>query len=288
LLIGIIMNRITWEIRQILNELEKRNIKYKLLNNSNIFYKLTKDKDLEDDFDIILERSLSYFRGLFSCAILESKGYKVINNFNCLNLSGNKLLTTLELIKRDIPTPNTCISFKQEAALKIIEEIIKYPAILKPVIGSWGRLIARLDDYNSAMANLECREEMGNTLQKIFYIQKYINKSDPNYPTDIRIIVIGDKCAAAMGRYHPKTDFRSNIAIGGTAKTLEMTKDLQTLSIKASKAINGEFVGVDLMEDNGELNVIEVNGTPQFQGITNATNINIASELVDYIISKYG
>jgi len=288
-LIGIILNRITWEIKQLIIELEKQNLNYKLLNNQKLYYSLSKDKDLGENFDLLLERSLSYLRGLYSGAILETKGYNVINNFKCLHISGNKLLTTLKLIEHNIPTPFTCVAFKSESAIRAIEEEVKYPAIIKPIIGSWGRLVAKMDDYNSAISNLECREIMGNILQKIYYIQKYIPrlKSAENMPTDIRAFVIGDKCIAAMGRYHPEKDFRSNIAIGGKAKPIEITPELENLSIKASKAVNGEITGVDLMYDEGKLSVIEVNGTPQFKGVTTATKINIAEEIVDYIITNY-
>ena len=286
--IGIIFNRITWEIKQLISEMEKNQVNYKLLNNQKIYFKLSKKKDLDDNFDVILERSLSYLRGLYSCAILESKGYNVINNFECLNLSGNKLLTNLKLMEQNIPTPETCIAFKKESVLDAIEEKIKYPAVLKPIIGSWGRLIARLDDYNSAIANLEAREIMGNIFQKIYYIQKYIpTVHNLKSPTDLRIFVVGDKCVAAMGRYHPDKDFRSNIAVGGSAKPIEITDEIRKLSLKASEAIKGEIVGVDIMDDQGTLKVIEVNGTPQFKGVATATNINIASEIIDYLVDKY-
>ncbi len=287
--IGILFNRVTWEIKQIIKELEERNIEYKLINNQNIFFRLNKLKDLEYNCDIFLERSLSFLRGLYTTAILEAKGYKVINNFECLNITGNKLLTTLELIKEGIPTPNTCIAYTNDSSIKAIEEEIDYPAILKPIIGSWGRLIAKLDDYNCASANLEVRETLGNILQKIFYIQKYVSNenSDKDIPTDLRIFVIGNNCVAAMGRYHTKQDFRSNIAIGGVAKPIEISSEIEELSLKASKVSKGEIVGVDLMEDNGKLSVIEVNGTPQFKAVATTTNINIASEIVEYITKNY-
>jgi len=287
LLIGILLNRVTWEVKQIIEELEKQNIKYQLLNNQKIYFKLNKEKDLLDNFSIILERSLSFFRGLYSSAILETKGYKVINNHECMNLTGNKLLTSLKLIENDIPTPLTCIAYKDEPAIDAIKKVIQYPAIIKPLVGSWGRLIAKLNDYNSAMSSLEAREAMGNVLQKIFYLQKNLAPSNLEAPTDLRVFVVGDKCVAAMGRYNPDKDFRSNIAIGGTAKPIEITNEMEELSLKASKVVKGEIVGVDLMEDNEKLSVIEVNGTPQFKGICDATKINIAGEIVDYIIENY-
>jgi len=287
LLVGILINRITWEVKQLIAEFEKNQIKYELLNNQKVYYKLSKEKDLKSNFDLILERSLSYLRGLYSCAILETKGYKVINNFECLTTSGNKLLTTLKLIEKKIPTPETCIAFKDQSAINAIEGKIGYPAIIKPIIGSWGRLIAKLEDYNSATANLECREIMGNIYQKIYYLQEYVPNPNSKNPTDIRVFVIGDKCVAAMGRFSPEKDFRSNIAVGGTAEPIELSPELEKLSIQSSKAINGEIVGVDLMIKNGNLNVIEINGTPQFKGIASATKINIASEIIEYIVNKY-
>jgi [lysine-biosynthesis-protein LysW]--L-2-aminoadipate ligase len=204
-----------------------------------------------------------------------------------MNLTGNKLLTSLKLIENDIPTPLTCIAYKDEPAIEAIEQVVQYPTIIKPLIGSWGRLIAKLDDHNSAMSILEAREAMGNVLQKIFYLQKNIIRSNLETPTDLRVFVVGDKCVAAMGRYNPEKDFRSNIAIGGTAKPVEISEEIEKLSLQASKAVKGEIVGVDLMEDNGKLSVIEVNGTPQFKGVGTVTNINIAAEIVDYLIENY-
>ena len=144
-----------------------------------------------------------------------------------------------------------------------------------------------MEDYNIATANLECREIMGNIYQKIYYLQEYIPNPNSKNPTDIRVFVIGDKCVAAMARFSPEKDFRSNIAVGGTAEPIELSPELEKLSIQSSKAINGEIVGVDLMIKKGNLNVIEINGTPQFKGIASATKINIASEIVEYIMNKY-
>lgn len=261
------------------------------INNQEIYYKLSKEKDLDfgHNCDIILERSLSFLRGLYTGAILEQKGYRVINNYECLHLSGNKLLTTLKLIENEIPTPLTCVSFKEKPSIEAIEKNINYPAVIKPIIGSWGRLIAKVDDYNSAISNLECRETMGNIIQKIYYLQEYIppSKTESEAPTDYRVFVVGDRCVAAMGRFHPKNNFRSGIASGGTAKQIDLTPEIEQLSLKAAKAVNGEIVGIDLMGVEGDYKVIEVNGTPQFRGISNATNINIAKQIIEYLESKY-
>ncbi|MBD3212329.1 MAG: RimK family alpha-L-glutamate ligase [Candidatus Lokiarchaeota archaeon] len=285
--VGIFHNRVTWEIKRLIEELEKSNIAFEIINNQNVYFKLSKEKDLDFQFDLILERSLSYFRGLYSCAILETKGYKVINNFECLNITGNKLLTSLKLIENNILTPNTYFAFKEEPSMEAIDEQLHYPAIIKPIIGSWGRLIAKLEDQNSARSNLECRESMGNILQKQYYLQEYLSSTDPKSPTDIRVFVVGDECVAAMGRYNPEEDFRSNIALGGTAKKEEITDEIRKISLNASKAVNGEIVGVDLMVKEGKFYVIEVNGTPQFRAVSKASKINVANKIVDYVIRNY-
>jgi [lysine-biosynthesis-protein LysW]--L-2-aminoadipate ligase len=285
--VGIFHNRVTWEIKRLIEELEKSNIAFEIINNQNVYFKLSKEKDLDFQFDLILERSLSYFRGLYSCAILETKGYKVINNFECLNITGNKLLTSLKLIENNILTPNTYFAFKEGPSMEAIDEQLHYPALIKPIIGSWGRLIAKLEDKNSARSNLECRESMGNILQKQYYLQEYLSSTDPKSPTDIRVFVVGDECIAAMGRYNPEEDFRSNIALGGTAKKEEITDEIRKISLNASKAVNGEIVGVDLMVKDGKFYVIEVNGTPQFRAVSKASKINVANKIVDYVIRNY-
>lgn len=286
MLIGILLNRVTWEIKQIVKELEKKNLNYELLNNQKLFFKLTNQKDLNKPYDLFLERSLSYMRGLYATAILESKGYEVINNYDCLNLTGNKLLTSLKLVEKGIPTPETCVAFKDEATIQVIDRFMEYPVVIKPIIGSWGRLIARLDDYNSAVSNIECRETMGNVLQKIYYLQKFISQKDDSKPTDIRVLMIGDEPVAAMGRFHPEKDFRSNIAIGGTAELYPMDDELKNICIKARQAVKGEIVGIDLMIEDGNLVVIEVNGTPQFRGVSQASKINVAQKIVEHIQNR--
>ncbi|MFX1453450.1 MAG: RimK family alpha-L-glutamate ligase, partial [Promethearchaeota archaeon] len=124
----------------------------------------------------------------------------------------------------------------------------------------------------------------------IFYIQKFISPDkgkNQKSPTDVRVFVVGDKCIAAMGRFHLEKEFRSNIAIGGKAEPIEITAELEKLSLKASEAVKGEITGVDLMNDQGKFKVIEVNGTPQFKGISTATKFNIASEIINYLLNKY-
>ncbi|MHA1372514.1 MAG: RimK family alpha-L-glutamate ligase, partial [Promethearchaeota archaeon] len=190
------------------------------------------------------------------------------------------------------PTPRTAIAFTKETALEAIHDI-GYPVILKPIIGSWGRLVALLDNDHAAIAILEDREVLGNFYQKIFYIQEYIYKPSRTIhqfttgnlvPRDIRAFIIGDTLVGAMQRYEVLNDWRSNVTLGGRAEAIKITPELEEISLKAAKAVNGEIVGVDLMDSDRGLLVVEVNGTPQFQGLMKSTGINIPRRIIDYVI----
>jgi len=291
--IGIILNRVNFEEKQIIKSIENKGHKVVQINNQDLILSLKKEKtdiiDKYGELDIIIQRSLSFTRGLYSTAILEMKGYKVINNFNCLRICGDKLLTSLKLEENGIETPYTIVTFTKEASIESIENKIKYPAIIKPIIGSWGRLIAKLDNYNSAEAIIEDREVLGDVYHKIYYLQKYIGPDDrdKNEPTDIRVIQLGDDAIASMGRTSIGNEFRSNIAIGGKASKYNIDLELKNLCKKIQKVIGGDFIGIDLMKTKKGYVCIEVNGTPQFKGISEVNNFNIAEKFVDFILEKY-
>jgi len=291
--IGIVINRVNFEEKQIIHAFESRGHKIIQLNNQRLYLALKKTKDdiqnKYGDLDIILQRSLSYTRGLYSTAILEMKGFKVINSFETLKISGDKLLTSLKLESAGIKTPYTIVAFTRKSALESIENGVKYPVIIKPIIGSWGRLIGKLDNYNAASAVLEDREILGNLFHKIYYLQEFID-SDEKYkgePTDIRVIQLGDDSIAAMGRNATFGEFRSNIALGGKATIYNIDDELRKLCKKIRETIGGDFLGIDLMNTKNGYICIEVNGTPQFQGISKVSGINIAESFVEYILDKY-
>ncbi|MHA1819106.1 MAG: ATP-grasp domain-containing protein [Promethearchaeota archaeon] len=287
--IGIILNRVNFEEKRIIKELESRGHEIKTINNQKLSLKISPDNSefcgKYGSFDLILQRSMSLFRGLYTSAILESKGLEVINNYESIRISGDKLLTSIKLSEAGIRTPASMVAFTKDSALESMNEINDYPLIIKPIIGSWGRLIAKLENENMARAVLEDREIMGHILQKIYYFQEYIrpqrkNKEDP---TDIRVIYLNGECIAAMGRISKEEEFRSNIALGGRGIKLEIDEEMEKICKKVGEVIGGKFLGIDLMKDEKGYVCIEVNGTPQFRGITNATGIDVAKALVDFI-----
>lgn len=227
---------------------------------------------------VVLQRSVSYFRNVHSTAALESAGHRVVNSFACAWVCGNKLFGTLALIRHEVPTPETVLAMAGDSALRSVEKL-GYPAVIKPVVGSWGRLSALMKDRDAAKAIIEDREHMF-PLYQIYYLQEFVKRP----PRDIRAFVIGGRTIAAIYRYSD-TDWRTNTSRGGKAERCDVTPEIDELSIRAAGAVGGEFVGVDLMEGESGLVVHEVNNTTEFKNTVPATGVDIPGMVVDYLIS---
>ncbi|MCE9653618.1 MAG: lysine biosynthesis protein LysX [Nitrosarchaeum sp.] len=236
----------------------------------------------KDDFDfgdVVLERCVSYFRGLHFTSCLEFMDVPVLNKFQVANLCGNKMFMTLILKKYNVPTPKTYFSFSSESASENIEKV-GYPLVIKPVIGSWGRGVMQLKDKDTADALFEIRDITDSPHDRIFYLQEVINRP----PRDIRVITIGDEPIAAMYR-KSSGGFKTNIALGADPELCEITKEIEEISTKASKAMGGGILGIDIMEDQKRgLVVHEVNNTVEFKGLSKVSRRNIPKEMVEYAL----
>ncbi len=238
------------------------------------------DKPLPDYYgNITLQRCTSYYRGLHSTAFLEYKKQSVLNDLKTIINAGNKMLTSLALISNGVPSPLTSVSTSYETAMKQFSEKFQGRAVLKPVIGSWGRMIALMNNPESAMALLEDREYM-YPLYSIFYLQEYVKRP----PRDIRIFVIGDRVVCGMYRYQPEGDWRTNAAIGGRAEKCEITTELEKISLKAARSVGNGILGVDIMESERGYLVHEVNSTSEFKTIASTTQIDIPGDILDYLL----
>jgi [lysine-biosynthesis-protein LysW]--L-2-aminoadipate ligase len=254
---------------------EKRGIRANLVDSKDLSITLnTSELPLADR--VVLQRCVSYFRNIHSTAALEALGHRVVNPFACAWVCGNKLFGSLELVKHHIPTPRTAIAMAEDSALRSIERI-GYPAVVKPVVGSWGRLSALMRDPEAARAVIEHREEMF-PLYQIYYLQEFVKRP----PRDIRSFVLGDRTIAAIYRYSG-ADWRTNTARGGRAEACRITSELDDLSVRAANAVGGDFVGVDLMEGEGGLLVHEVNNTTEFKNTVPATGVDIPGMVIDYL-----
>jgi len=226
---------------------------------------------------IIIQRCVSYFKSLHSTAALEGLGASVINPLNTSIVCGNKLFTHMKLKNAGIKTPKVITTFSYEAALSALD-IFGYPTIIKPTIGSWGRLIALLKDKDAAKAVIEDRQHMF-PLYQIYYFEEFVDRP----PRDIRAIVIGDTVVAAIYRYSENSEWKTNMALGGRAESCPITKELEDICIKSTQAVDGKIVGVDLMESSRDgLLVHEVNNTTEFKNTVRVTGIPIQDLIVDY------
>ncbi len=279
--IGLIYDRIRWEEKALINASKKVNVSLRPIDAKKNYMKPSEDAEkFQEAFgNIVIQRCIGYFRGLHITAILENSGLPVINSFQTSLTCGNKLFITLALTKAGVSNPKTLVAFTPETALKALDKM-GYPAVLKPVVGSWGRLVALVKDRESAQAVIEAREEIRNALLHIYYVQEFVKRP----PRDIRIIVIGEEVVAASYRYPPQGEWRTNIARGGSSQPCPITSELEELALKASKAVGGGVLAVDCMESRNGLVVHEVNGTMEFRGISTTTDVDIAKKVLEYAV----
>ncbi len=279
----ILCSRVSWEEKVLLKQSEKEGLKLNLAFINDLSLPISAEcSGLRQDWKqkLVLQRVMGFFDAYYSTALLENWGVQIINSFKTISLCGDKIITSLNLLRRKVPTPKTFVAFDKEQALKTMEKI-GFPCILKPSIGSWGRLVAKVNDYESGKAVLEDRELLGNSYQKVYYVQEYIKNT-----RDIRVFVVGDEVVAAMYRYNAEKDWRSNLAVNGKAIKCKITPEITEISLKASDAVYGEIVGIDLIEKGDKLLVHEVNHSPQFRGLTFATGQNIAGKIISYLREK--
>lgn len=278
--VSILYDIIRWEEKALYDAGKKLGIEVEMIDVKEKEFDLAKNVSTEFG-DIALQRSVSYYRNIHTTAYLEYKNIKVINSLNTAIITGNKMFTTLVLQKHSIPTPKTIVAFTSETAMKIFKEEFGGRAVLKPVSGSWGRMVALLNDEAAAQAVLEDRDYM-YPMYQVYYMQEYVNRP----PRDLRIFVIGEEVVTGIYRYQPENDWRTNTARGGKAVKCEITDEIRELALKAAKAVGGGVFGVDMMESPNGLIVHEVNNTTEFKNTVPATGVDIPKLIMEYVIKE--
>ncbi|MCP4487063.1 MAG: lysine biosynthesis protein LysX [Gammaproteobacteria bacterium] len=241
--------------------------------------KLILDFHTAPEIDILVERSINHSRALHALRLFESAGVPCINSHHVSQVCGDKLLTTAALKENHIAQPESRVAFTEESALDAIEQL-GYPVVLKPAVGSWGRLLSKINDRDAAETVLEHKTVLGSYHHSIFYIQQYIEKQG----RDIRSFVIGDECVAAI--YRSSEHWITNTARGATASKCEVTNAVAEISLAAAQAVGGGIVAVDLFESEQGLLVNEVNYTMEFRNSIDTTGVDIPAEVANYVIEK--
>ena len=271
--LGIFLTIVRPEEKQILQAAEARGITVERLDDERMAFDL-EPPDLP--VDVILNRSVSHSRGLYAMRFFAHYGIPTVNAADVIERAGDKILGSLRLREAGIPTPRTIVALTPEAALIALDQI-GYPAVLKPPIGSWGRLMARVHNHEEAEQIIEHKVALASPQHSVFYVQEYVPKPD----RDLRVLVIGRTVVGAM--YRRSSDWRTNAARGAESEAFEPPEPVRALAIRAAEAMGGGILAVDLMEAPSGLVVHEVNPTPEFKSLQAATGLDIADRILDYV-----
>jgi [lysine-biosynthesis-protein LysW]--L-2-aminoadipate ligase len=228
------------------------------------------------DFDVALERSVSTVKGTYAVSFIESRGLPVVNSLAVTRNCQDKFETSLLLERAGIPTPRFALVFEAEQALEAVEALGGFPVVLKPPLGSWGRLVAKVNDRDALEALIEHKDVLGTPPQKAHYLQQFVNKPG----RDIRAFVVGGRTICAI--YRESAHWITNTARGGTARNCPVGPDLSGLCSRVSAAIGGGLLAVDVFETDAGLTVNEVNHTMEFRNSEAPTGVSIAGAIIDY------
>jgi [lysine-biosynthesis-protein LysW]---L-2-aminoadipate ligase len=274
--VGLLFSRIRVEEKLLLDEFNSRpGVEVVRINDDEEYFDI-KHKPCE--IDVLFERSISYSRGLYISRIFEAQGVPVVNPSLLAERCGDKYVTSQILVNAGIPTPRVLMAFSEEAARKAIDAM-GYPCVLKPVVGSWGRLLAKVDDPSTAESFIEHKALLGGVSHQIFYVQEYIDKPG----RDIRAFVIGDEPICAI--YRSSESWITNTARGAVASNCPVTAEIGDLCVHTAHALGSGLLAIDLFETPDGLLVNEVNHTMEFRNSIHTTGVNIPKKMVDYVIS---
>jgi [lysine-biosynthesis-protein LysW]---L-2-aminoadipate ligase len=275
--VGLLYSRIRVEEKLLLEELAARpNVEVVRINDDETFFDIS-GRGLPE-VDVVFERSISNSRGVYITQVFEAQGVRVVNSSGVAQRCGDKYVTSQLLLKSGIPTPRVMMAFSEEAALKAADAM-GYPFVLKPVVGSWGRLLALVENRTMAESLIEHKSALGVNHQ-VFYLQEYIQKPG----RDIRAFVIGEEPVCAI--YRSSENWITNTARGGLASNCPLTPEMSDICRQTAQVIGGGLLAVDLFETEQGLTVNEVNHTMEFRNSITTTGVNIPARMVDYVLKK--
>lgn len=274
--IGFLYTRLRAEEKYLLEALEKHaGVEVVRINDGDMFFDI---HELPEQVDVLFERSISYSRGLYISRIFEAHGVPVVNSSIVAERCGDKYITSQILAKNGIPTPRVLMAFDEESALRATEAM-GYPCVLKPVVGSWGRLLAKVENRHMAESLIEHKATLGVNHQ-VFYIQEYIHKPG----RDIRAFVVGEEAICAI--YRSSENWITNTARGGIATNCPITEEIAELCQRAARAVGGGLLALDLFETENGLTINEINHTMEFRNSIATTGVNIPQKMVEYVLAS--
>ncbi|MCG2910815.1 MAG: lysine biosynthesis protein LysX [Sulfolobales archaeon] len=271
--LGVAYDVLRWEERDLFSEARKLGYDVRPLYIKD--YADLIGNSISENLDAVIQRGVSHSRALVSTALLESQGLRVFNDSLTLVRCENKAITLSLLAKSGVSIPRTAIAFSKEKALEIARKL-GYPVVIKPIEGSWGRMVAKAVDDDSLYSLMEYQDYTTLQFRTAYMVQEFVRKPD----RDIRIFVIGDEAPVGIYRVN-KTNWKTNTALGAKAEPLKIDSELRELALKVKDVIGGFFLGIDVFEDPDRGYVVnEVNGVPEYKNTVRVNNFNVSGFLL--------
>ncbi len=259
----------------LIREFDNLGVNYKLVNAEDLVFELPGISNA----GIAFIRTVSQSRTQLLSQMYEAIGGRSINPFLSITIGNNKAVTLAILSRVGVPIPNTVITLSSNSAMKALSSV-GVPAIIKPVHGSWGRLVSLVGSVEDLGLLARHRSSMENPQYETYLVQEFIKKPG----RDIRVTVVGDEAVAAIYRYAVSNDWRTNTARGGKAEAVKIDPELEDICIRATKAIGAYYAGVDAVESDGGYKILEVNTVPEFKNVQRVTGVNVARQIVRLVI----
>ncbi|MFO7926225.1 lysine biosynthesis protein LysX [Natronomonas sp.] len=277
--VGVLYSRIRRDEKLLLSELRDRGHEVTKIDVRKERFGIHEAPAAFDAVDIVVDRCLATSRSRYVTRFVDAYDIPVVNDPETAAICADKARNSLALAEADVPTPRTEVTFTKESAIESIEEF-GYPCVLKPVIGSWGRLMAKIDSRDAAEAILEHKETLGHYEHKVFYIQEFVEKPE----RDIRVLATDGEPIAAMAR--SSDHWLTNAARGAQTESIEITDGMADLVERASEAVGGGLLGIDLMETGDSYTVHEVNHTVEFKALNEVSEVDVPAVVVDWLESR--
>ncbi|WP_049924259.1 lysine biosynthesis protein LysX [Halopiger djelfimassiliensis] len=277
--VGILYSRIRKDEKLLLAELRDRDHEITKIDVRKHTFEIGEVPEAFADLDLVVDRCLATSRSLYATTFFEADGVPVVNSHETAEICADKVKNSLALERAGVPTPATKVAFTKESAMDAIESF-GYPCVLKPVVGSWGRLMAKIDSRSAAEAILEHKATLGHYEHKVFYVQEFVAKPG----RDIRVLATDGEPIAAMVR--SSDHWITNAAKGAETDAFELDDEARELVEKASDAVGGGLLGIDLMETGDSYTVHEVNHTVEFKALDDAVETDVAATVVDWLEEK--
>ncbi|MGN9840982.1 RimK family alpha-L-glutamate ligase [Nonomuraea sp. H19] len=279
--LSVLASRVRFEEKAIMSALERRGVSYDYLDSRSLF---VAGNPAKADWagKLVLNREVGHFRALYAASALESAGATVVNSSRATQVSGDKWHTSAALLGAGLPTPRTVLALTPQSALAALDKL-GYPAVIKPLVGSWGRLVTRVADRETSTAVLEHVEALPSPQAHVIYLQEQVAKAD----RDIRVLVVGGR--ALGGTYRRSTEWRTNVARGAVSERLPLSAEHADLAVAAAASVGADIAGVDLIEDgDGVLTVLEVNDRVEFRGFQEAhgSHTDVADAIAAHLIAR--